>query len=198
MVNRSICPKRIEVAHYIKYNHESKTYNLSCVILYICKILPASINPFFGLISKKIRYLICRNIFEYCGSNVNIERLAWFGTGRYLRIGDNSGIGINAHILNNTIIGNNVMMGPNCYMLESSHLFDRTDITMIEQGVKKERDKVIIGNDVWIGRDVMIIGSKEIKTGSIIGARCVLTKSFPEYSVIGGNPSILIRSRLYQ
>ena len=35
----------------------------------------------------------------------------------------------------------------------------------------------------------------EIKKGSIIGARCLLTKSFPEYSIIGGNPSKLIRSR---
>ena len=42
----------------------------------------------------------------------------------------------------------------------------------------------------------MIIGSREIKDGSIIGARCVLTKSFPEYSIVGGNPSKLIRSRL--
>ncbi|WP_233494486.1 hypothetical protein [Mesonia sp. K7] len=63
------------------------------------------------------------------------------------------------------------------------------------QGRKEMPDQVIIGNDVWIGRDVMIIGSKQIKTGTILGARCVLTKEFPEYSIIGGNPSKLIRSR---
>ncbi len=87
-------------------------------------------------------------------------------------------------------------MAPNCYMLESNHFFDRIDIPMRLQGQKKQRDQVIIGDDVWIGRDVMIIGSREIKTGSIIGARCVLVKSFPEYSIVGGNPSRLIRSRL--
>jgi len=111
-------------------------------------------------------------------------------------IGDNSGLGINFRVLNNTTIGKNVMMGPNFYILESAHLFDRVDISMREQGRKKERDKITIGDDVWIGRDVMIMGSREIKTGSILGARCVLTKSFPEYSIIGGNPSKLIRSRL--
>lgn len=42
----------------------------------------------------------------------------------------------------------------------------------------------------------MIIGSREIKSGSILAARCVLTKTFPEYSIIGGNPSKLIRSRI--
>lgn len=87
------------------------------------------------------------------------------------------------------------MMGPNCFMLESTHLYDRVDIPMREQGRKKYRDKVIIGDDVWIGRDVLILGSKEIKTGSIIGVRCVLTKNFPEYSIVGGNPAKLIRSR---
>lgn len=86
-------------------------------------------------------------------------------------------------------------MGPNVYMLESAHKFDRTDITMREQGMRDERAQVVIGNDCWIGRDVMIIGSREIKDGSIIGARCVLTKSFPAYSIVGGNPSKLIRNR---
>lgn len=122
--------------------------------------------------------------------------MVWKGGG--IEIGDNSGIGINAHIYNNTIIGKNVMIGPNLYMLEKTHRFDRTDIPMIQQGFITEthRDQVIIGDDVWIGRDVMIIGSREIKTGSIVGARCVLTKSFPEYSIIGGNPARLIRSRI--
>lgn len=129
------------------------------------------------------------------GENVNIEHGAWFGSGKDLEIGDNSGLGINCHVLNNTKIGKNVMMGPNCYMLESLHNYDRTDISMAEQGFSSKRCQVIIGDDVWIGRDVMIIGSKEIKTGSIVGARCLLTKSFPEYSVIGGNPSKLLKSR---
>jgi len=170
---------------------------LICLVLYygLARYLPHTASKFGGKISKKIRYSLCKNIFKYCGKNVNIERLAWFGTGKDIEIGDNSGIGINAKVYNNVKIGKNVMMGPNCYMLESTHLYDRVDIPMREQGRKQYRDKVIIGDDVWIGRDVLILGSKEIKTGSIIGARCVLTKNFPEYSIVGGNPSKLIRSR---
>ncbi len=167
------------------------------LILYygIARNLPRSYSPFGGKIALKFRRLCCKHIFRYMGENVNIEHGAWFASGKNVEIGNNSGIGVNCHILNNTKIGNDVMMGPNCYMLESLHKYDRTDITMIEQGFSTERCRVIIGDDVWIGRDVMIIGSKEIKTGSIVGARCVLTKSFPEYSVIGGNPSKLLRSR---
>lgn len=169
------------------------------VIYYaFARFLPPSYARVGGKLSKRIRFLICKNIFKECGDNVNVERLAWFGTGEKIQIGDNSGIGINCRILNNTIIGRDVMMGPNCYMLESNHLFDRIDIPMINQGVRNFRDRVIIGDDCWIGRDVMIIGSQEIKIGSIVGARCVLTKSFPEYSIIGGNPSTLLRSRKWR
>jgi len=82
-------------------------------------------------------------------------------------------------------------------MLDSTHKFDRIDIPMIQQGVKTraERCQVVIEDDIWIGEDVLIMSSKIIKTGSIIGARTVLTKNFPEYSIVGGNPSRLIRSR---
>src|SRR5690554_3073192 len=136
------------------------------LILYygVARHLPSSGNKLFGKASKKIRYLLCLRIFKICGKNVNIEKGAWFGRGNEIIIGDNSGIGINCRINNNTIIGSNVMMGPNCYMLESTHLFDRVDIPMRSQGRKNYRDQVTIGHDVWIGRDVMIIGSREIKT----------------------------------
>lgn len=81
-------------------------------------------------------------------------------------------------------------------MLESVHIYSRTDIPMIKQGRKSSRDQVTIGNDVWIGDDVLVVGSRNIGTGSVIAARTVLVKSFPDYSVIGGNPSQLIKSRL--
>ena len=170
-----------------------------CLILYygFARHLPGS-HTLWGrmVFSKKLRYMCCKYIFKYIGENVNIEKGAWVGKGQDIEIDDNSGIGYNAHIFNNTKIGRDVMMGPNLYMMEKTHKFERTDISMMFQGVRAERDHVIIGNDCWIGQDVMIIGSREIKDGSIIGARCVLTKSFPEYSIIGGNPSRLIRSRL--
>lgn len=54
---------------------------------------------------------------------------------------------------------------------------------------------IVIDDDVWIGRDVTIMIGRHISKGSIIAANCVLTKDYPEYSVVGGNPSRLIRNR---
>ena len=143
---------------------------------------------------KRIRYQLVKRIFKKCGKNVNVERYANFGSGRDIEIGDNSGLGINCCIPSNTIIGSDVMMGPNCYILPHNHAFSRIDIPMIQQGYTPKL-KTVIQDDVWIGRDVTMLPGRTIKKGSIVAACCVLTKDFPEYSIVGGNPARLIRSR---
>ena len=170
--------------------------SLVCLICYygFARYLPVSYFPIFGRCSKWLRYQLCKHIFKKCGKNVNIERLAHFGNGSEIEIGDNSGLGINCFIPKNTIIGVNVMMGPNCYIFASNHAFSRTDVPMIKQGFA-EKKQTIIEDDVWIGRNVLMTPGRTISRGSIIGAGCVLTKDFPEYSVVGGNPSKIIRMR---
>lgn len=165
-----------------------KKYILLVLYYYFARFLPS------GKLGKYVRYHICKGIFKKCGKNVNVKRLATFGNGFNIVIGDNSGIGIRACIPNDTVIGNDVMMGPNTYILVHNHAFERTDITMREQGYI-ERKQTIIEDDCWIGRDVLMTPGRTIKKGSIIAAGCVLTKDFPEYSIVGGNPSKLIRSR---
>lgn len=157
--------------------------------------LPQSNFPFLGFIARKIRYYLVRKIFKKCGENVNIERGANFGSGHLIEIGNNSGIGIRCTIPGNTIIGENVMMGPNCYILGHNHIFDSKDIPMCFQG-KTLRKQTIIEDDVWIGRDVKMTPGRTIKKGSIVAMGCILTKDFPAYSIIGGNPSKLIKSRI--
>ncbi|MDE6397091.1 MAG: acyltransferase [Muribaculaceae bacterium] len=159
----------------------------------VARWLPPSFYP-GGKIWRSFRVFCCRNIFEYCGKNINIEHGASFGPGTNVRIGNNSGLGVNARIKRNTVIGDNVMMGPGFVVQESRHCFDRTDIPMNQQPVLPPQ-QVIIGNDVWIGSDVMAIGNRHIADGSIIGARTVLVKDFESYSIVGGNPSRLIRNR---
>ena len=166
-----------------------KKYILLVLYYYFARFLPS------GKMGKLVRYHICKGIFKKCGKNVNVERLATFGNGFNIIIGNNSGIGINSCIPNDTIIGNDVMMGPNTYILVHNHAFDRTDITMREQGFM-ERKQTIIEDDVWIGRDVLMTPGRTIKKGTIVAMGSVLTKDFPEYSIVGGNPAKLIKSRI--
>lgn len=53
----------------------------------------------------------------------------------------------------------------------------------------------VIGNDVWIGYDALIMPGVNIGDGSIIAARSVVTRDVPPYSIVGGNPASVRRQR---
>lgn len=54
---------------------------------------------------------------------------------------------------------------------------------------------IVIGNDVWIGRESTVMPGVHLGDGCIVAAQSVVTKSFEPYSVIGGNPARLIKKR---
>lgn len=54
---------------------------------------------------------------------------------------------------------------------------------------------IVIGNDVWIGYETVILSGVTIGDGAIIGARAVVTKDVPPYTIVGGVPAKTIRKR---
>lgn len=167
-----------------------------CLFLYysIFRYLPSGPTLIVGRFCRFLRYQCCKHIFLKCGKNANVERMAFFASGLNIELGENSSIGINATVPGDVKIGKNVMMGPNCYIFNNNHGFDRVDIPIIDQG-HTERKLCIIEDDVWIGRNVIFTPGRIVREGSIIAAGTVLCKDFAPYSIIGGNPSKLIRSR---
>ena len=176
---------------------EFSILQVTSLLLYygIARHLPYSDNMLLGGVSRKIRARLCKNIFKFCGNNVNVEHGACFGSGRLVELGDNSGLGINCMVPSDIMIGKDVMMGPNCYILSQNHKFSDLSVPMNRQGFVK-KGRTVIEDDVWIGRDVTLTPGRHIAKGTIIGACCLLCKDFPEYSIVGGNPSKLIKSRL--
>ena len=65
---------------------------------------------------------------------------------------------------------------------------------MIEQGMINNSNP-IIEDDVWIGRNVIILHGLIVGKGSIIAAGSVVTKNIPPYSIVGGIPAKFIKSR---
>ncbi|MCA0429189.1 MAG: type B chloramphenicol O-acetyltransferase [Bacteroidetes bacterium] len=59
----------------------------------------------------------------------------------------------------------------------------------------KSLGNTIVGNDVWIGSEVMIMPGVKIGDGAVIGSRALVTKDVEPYSIVGGNPAKLIKKR---
>lgn len=115
--------------------------------------------------------------------------------GNSLKIGNN--VGINHYcfigVRGDIEIGDNVIFGPRVNIFSENHNFDSIEIPIKNQGVTK--GKTIIGSDVWIGANVSIMSGVNIGDGCVIAAGAVVTKNIPAYSIIGGVPAKIIKSR---
>lgn len=54
---------------------------------------------------------------------------------------------------------------------------------------------IVIGNDVWIGYEAVVMAGVTIGDGAVIGARAVVTRDVPPYTIVGGVPAKEIRKR---
>jgi maltose O-acetyltransferase len=161
----------------------------------IARFLPPSYSyVFLGRLSKKCRALVCKQIFQSSGRNVNVEHGAYFGSGRFIQIGDNSGIGVDCHVPANIRIGNDVMMGPDVLIIGRNHRFDDISKPMRLQGYK-DAPPVVIEDDVWLGTRAIILPGIRIGRGAIIGAGAVVTKDVPPFAICAGNPACVKRFR---
>lgn len=68
------------------------------------------------------------------------------------------------------------------------------DSANITEAWDKKGD-IVIGNDVWIGYEAVILSGVTVGDGAIIGARAVVTKDVPPYTIVGGIPARCIRRR---
>ncbi|MCC0694977.1 MULTISPECIES: CatB-related O-acetyltransferase [unclassified Clostridioides] len=69
--------------------------------------------------------------------------------------------------------------------LDINHITDAWD----------NKGDIVIGNDVWIGYDAVIMPGVKIGDGAIIGTRAVVTNNVPPYSIVGGIPAKIIKKR---
>ena len=57
------------------------------------------------------------------------------------------------------------------------------------------RGDTVVGNDVWIGYDALVMPGVRIGNGAIVAARAVVVKDIPAYAVVGGNPAKILKFR---
>ena len=90
-------------------------------------------------------------------------------------------------------IGDNVAIATGCVFVSETHNMTRVDIPIKEQGLTAQ--PITIGNDVWFGARVVVLGGVTIGDGAVIGAGAVVNKDLPPFSVSGGVPAKVLRFR---
>lgn len=161
--------------------------------LYIGRWLPATTMPGGGF-AKRVRRWMTTPLLGAAGEGYNIDRGVFFGTGRDLSLGSFSGLGVNCHISGPVTIGDHVMIGPDVSIHTVGHRFDDLNRPMRLQG-DLPAEPVTIGDDVWIGRGVIVLPGVTVGAHAIIGAGSVVTRDVPEYALAAGNPARVIGDR---
>ena len=130
---------------------------------------------------------------DIIGSNIEI--------GNYTSIWGPS-IFINQKI-NSVKIGNYCSIARGFNIQEFNHNHKKITTYYIGQNFFKEswenenvsNGAIEIGNDVWIGADVLVLSGVKIGNGCVVAGNATVTKSFPDYAIIGGTPAKILGYR---
>lgn len=111
---------------------------------------------------------------------------------RNIRLGKNvePGAGIANYIqaLNGIIFGSNIRIGPNVSIISANHNIDDYD-------KHDKAEPIVIGNDVWIAANVVILPGVHIGNNVVIGAGSIVNRDIPDNSIAAGNPCKVIKEK---
>jgi acetyltransferase-like isoleucine patch superfamily enzyme len=135
----------------------------------------------------------------FLGNNVMIGRRAWLDISRYTKgaqifVGDGTQIGRNAMMsaAKKITIGKKCLVSYNVSFLDHDHNFV-ADMSIFDSGITQARE-IIVEDDCFIGAHSFILKGVHLGKQCVVGANSVVLDSFPDYSVIAGNPARLIKS----
>ena len=127
-----------------------------------------------------------------CGVNIKVNKRS--------RLTSNTTLGDNVNFNGMKIagggsvdIGNNFHSGEDCLMIAQNHDYDGGN--KIPYGNSYIHKDISIGDQVWIGSRVIVLGGITIGEGAIIQAGSVVSTDIPKYAIAGGNPAKVFKKR---
>jgi len=178
----------IRVINKIREIFKKKRYQYYIWLDQICSFVPGETGWLIRRLIYKRRITI--------GNNAAIDEHVCIKYPERMFVGTNSYIGRGSMIQASGFvdIGDDVIIGPYVKIWSSDHVFDRLDIPIHLQG--HTFAKVIIGNDVWIGTNAVILKGVSIGNGAIVAAGSLVNKNVPAYAVVAGNPARVLKYRI--
>lgn len=125
------------------------------------------------------------------GSTIEEYSIVDNGVGDVI-IGNWTRIGLRSTIIGPVQIGNHVILAQNIVLSGLNHRYQDPQLPIHQQGVFTST--ITIGDDSWIGANVVITAGVTIGRHVIIGAGSVVTRNIPDYCVAAGNPAKIIKS----
>lgn len=107
-------------------------------------------------------------------------------------IGDYTRIGIHNTIIGPVTIGSHVNLAQGIVITALNHNFEDTGLRIDEQGISTQ--PVVIGDDVWIGANAVILPGVTIGHHVVVAAGAVVTKDVPDNCIVGGVPAKIIKA----
>jgi acetyltransferase-like isoleucine patch superfamily enzyme len=134
------------------------------------------------------------------GANALFEPDVWItiGDGAAVSIGEgtflNVAVMVAAH--ERVEIGSHCMLANGCFVTDANHRFDDPDKPVPWQGFSS-KGPTRIGDNVWLGANVVVTSGVTIGERCVIGANSVVTQDIPPFSVAAGAPAKILRAVTY-
>lgn len=137
------------------------------------------------------------------GIGVFIGKDSELGAGKQLSIGDRTSIQVRSTLLGNITMGRGCVCAPNLYISSGIHHYQTTPELPIKiqdalarNAPENDAHTVTVGDDCWLGINVVVMRGITIGKGCVVGSNSVVTKSLPPYSIAVGAPAKVIKKRL--
>jgi acetyltransferase-like isoleucine patch superfamily enzyme len=146
----------------------------------------------------RLRSVLYRPFFAGVGHRLRVYDGVTIKYPSRIRLGDDVTVNVGCMLVGGAdlTIGNGVMIGAGSKIVTSEHVAGRTDTPMHLQGIATM--PVTIGDDVWLGFDAKVLAGARLARGCIVAAGAVVTGEMdvPAFSVLGGVPARVLKSRL--
>lgn len=120
--------------------------------------------------------------FTYITGNTTIVKTI---IGKFCSIGQDCKIGLGKHPSNTFVSTHPIFFST----------LKQAQISFADKSYFEEFENITIGNDVWLGANVIVIDGVNISDGVIVAAGSVVTKDIPPYAIVGGIPAKIIKYR---